>query len=83
MMGKRGVRDMISKKKIAATAFGAFALATAFAVTAARVASDSAGAEPSFGNPTKETTASDEGKLNREAFYKEYVCDHACKYTKY
>jgi hypothetical protein len=48
MMGKRGVRDMISKKKIAATTFGALALATVFALTAARVASHSASAEPWF-----------------------------------
>jgi hypothetical protein len=74
-----GVRDMISKKKIGALAFGAVVLATLSFAAATRMASHSA----SFGNPTKETTATDEGKLNREAFYKEYVCDHACRYTKY
>jgi hypothetical protein len=83
MMGKRGVRDMISKKKIAATTFGALALATVFALTAARVASHSASAEPWFGHPTKEATASIDRRLEREEFYREYVCDHACRYNKY
>jgi hypothetical protein len=53
------------------------------AVTAARVASHSASAEPWFGHPTKEATATIDRKLEREEFYREYVCDHACRYSKY
>jgi hypothetical protein len=74
---------MRSRKKIAAAAFGAVIVATAFVVMAIRIVSDSAGAEPWFGNSTEEATASVERKLKTEEFDKEYMCDHACRYTKY
>jgi hypothetical protein len=74
-----GVRDMISKKKIAAIAFGGAVVATLSVAAATRMASHSA----SFGNSTKETTAPDDRRSEIEEFYKEYVCDHACRYTKY
>jgi hypothetical protein len=74
---------MISKSKTALALLGAVIVLSVMAVTitnsAYHPAVDQSGSESSTAQPQTPRTRSWEA----EEFYRKYVCDHACRYSKW